>query len=75
MTADQGGEDVDGGGLAGAIAAEEAEDGALLDRQADPADRRYRPKRLVRPSATIEFVMAVACAGRLTRGGDGADGR
>jgi len=40
MTADQGGEDVDGGGLAGAIAAEEAEDGALLDRQADPADRR-----------------------------------
>jgi hypothetical protein len=46
MTADQGGEDVDGGGLAGAIAAEEAEDGALLDRQADPADRRYRAEAL-----------------------------
>ncbi len=34
----EGGEDVDGGGLAGAVRAEEAEDGALFDLQVDSVD-------------------------------------
>jgi hypothetical protein len=38
---DERGEDVDGGGLAGAVRAEESEDGALFDCQVDAVDRGY----------------------------------
>jgi hypothetical protein len=43
---DEGGEDVDGGGLAGAVRAEEAEDGALFDVQVDSVDGGYRAEAL-----------------------------
>jgi hypothetical protein len=37
---------VDGGGLAGAVRAEEAEDGAFLDLQIDAVDRGYGAEAL-----------------------------
>ena len=43
---DQGGEDVDGGGLASAVRAEEPEDGALFDLQVDSGDGGYGAEAL-----------------------------